>query len=397
MKKGFTLMELLAVIIILAAVAIVVMPAIVSTIESSRKSAAQVSASNYIDALNTAIAARQVSNDTEIINGTYYLGELTDLGITVQVKKPTDGEVTIDNGVVKNYYLAIDDYKVKNDGTNTTITKTDGVNIEPYKLYTYATQKGVMISSNLYAFDNGYLYVGSTVNNYFKFKDDNTIYRIIGYYDDGTMKLVSTDTTHNIAFDANSNRTTESTYCILASTNGCNYYATSNDISGKTVLNDSTIKVYLDNWYSNLDSNIKDKIIKHDFNNGFVTPSGTYDNALTMDKSSVYNGYVALLSVSDVLKSASTKLTTLGTNQTVSTSYIVKIAGNLQQVWLMNGSTTNTFDEWTFSYGTNFGVKRSSRTDQGSTKFYVLPAFYISRNIYITGTGTSTDPFVVVK
>ena len=58
------------------------------------------------------------SNDTEIINGTYYLGELTDLGITVQVKKPTDGEVTIDNGVVKNYYLAIDDYKVKNDGGN---------------------------------------------------------------------------------------------------------------------------------------------------------------------------------------------------------------------------------------------------------------------------------------
>ena len=53
MKKGFTLIELLAVIVILAVIALIATPAILNTIEDSKKSVAEASARNIVNTTRT--------------------------------------------------------------------------------------------------------------------------------------------------------------------------------------------------------------------------------------------------------------------------------------------------------------------------------------------------------
>ena len=54
-KKGFTLVELLAVIVILAIIAIIATPIILGVIETAKKGAAEQSALGYIDAVEKQI------------------------------------------------------------------------------------------------------------------------------------------------------------------------------------------------------------------------------------------------------------------------------------------------------------------------------------------------------
>ena len=51
-KKGFTLMELLAVIVVLGLVAIIILPKLISTIDGSEKNSNKISINNLINALN---------------------------------------------------------------------------------------------------------------------------------------------------------------------------------------------------------------------------------------------------------------------------------------------------------------------------------------------------------
>ena len=55
-NKGFTLIELLAVIVILAIIAIIATPIILGIIKDSKKESAKVSAENYFDAVELAVA-----------------------------------------------------------------------------------------------------------------------------------------------------------------------------------------------------------------------------------------------------------------------------------------------------------------------------------------------------
>lgn len=397
-KKGFTLIEVLAVIVILAILAVLVVPMISNTIENSKQNSAKVSAQNYIDAVNTAIAARQVNTETAIANDTYYISALEKIGIKVEVTSPTDGELTIENGNVTYYYVLVQNYKVKYENGAVTVEKNDGISISKPSILNSVIDKVVTSGNGLYkTADNTYIYRGSTVDNYIKFKDDNNIYRIIGFYDDA-IKLVSTDITHNLAYDNINNRNTAtSTYCVTASTSGCNYFATSSNYNGKTIANDSTIKVYLDNWYNSLDTNIKSKIIIHNFNNGTVTMNSDMTTALQEDAATTYNGYVALISFSDAVHSSLRNYLSFGTSVAINDSYLLKLADAKSQIWMMNSQPANTWDIWAINYGTGIGPRKASRTDQLTSKFYVVPSFYISINTYASGSGTVDNPFVIVK
>ena len=133
-KSGFTLIELLAVIVILAIIALIATPIVMNTIEKSKKSAAERSADNYIDAVETAIATSRLDNVT-VEDGLYVTDangnlckegntctDATLLKVEVNGTKPASGsKVAIENGlVVKNLSnsstsrteLSIDNYKV---------------------------------------------------------------------------------------------------------------------------------------------------------------------------------------------------------------------------------------------------------------------------------------------
>ena len=109
-KKGFTLVELLAVIVILAIIALIATPIILNVIDNAKEGAAKNSAYGYIDALEKANAQAILKNsEVTVLNDTYKIsdsGKVVTYGsdnksMTVNFKgdAPTDGgTLTYTNG-----------------------------------------------------------------------------------------------------------------------------------------------------------------------------------------------------------------------------------------------------------------------------------------------------------
>lgn len=126
-KKGFTLVELLAVIVILAIIAVIATPIILGVIEKSKKGAAKNSAQGYIEAVEKQQARNLLDEDTlnDITDGVYKVNDLTSKEVKVKGDKPTEESwVEIEKKQVVSYSLKIGEYVVtynkKNKSTETT-------------------------------------------------------------------------------------------------------------------------------------------------------------------------------------------------------------------------------------------------------------------------------------
>ena len=126
-KNAFTLIELLAVIVVLAIIALIATPIVMNTIKKSKKGAAERSADNYIKQVETAVAEERL-NKNEVLEGEYQItsdGNLCrdksascsdeeKIKIEISGNKPTSGTVTISNDGVSQdeVRLIVGDYKV---------------------------------------------------------------------------------------------------------------------------------------------------------------------------------------------------------------------------------------------------------------------------------------------
>ena len=125
-KRGFTLIELLAVIVVLAIIALIATPIVMNTIKKSQKGAAERSADNYIDAVETAVATARLDSDG-VPDGTYTIndkGNLEGIGLTKPLEiemsgnKPTGGTITIKNGqVTTDSKMTVGSYEVSYNPT----------------------------------------------------------------------------------------------------------------------------------------------------------------------------------------------------------------------------------------------------------------------------------------
>ena len=111
-KKGFTLVELLAVIVILALIALIATPIILNVINDAKKQAAKDSAYGYMDAVEKYIVSSELE-DKSIKDGTYRVEELNKK-ISVKGSTPDNGNIEIKNSSVKSYDIGIDGYVVRN-------------------------------------------------------------------------------------------------------------------------------------------------------------------------------------------------------------------------------------------------------------------------------------------
>ena len=155
-KNAFTLIELLAVIVVLAIIALIATPIVMNTIKNAKKGAAERTADNYIKQVETAVAEAKLENKS-VPNGTYDIqpdgnlcpasgcGENDKDKITIDMSgnKPTSGTVTISNGEVSSTdtTMTVGDYDVKyNQGKNKYEASEKGNTTpdtpQPTKIYT---------------------------------------------------------------------------------------------------------------------------------------------------------------------------------------------------------------------------------------------------------------------
>ena len=112
-NKGFTLVELLAVIVILALIALIATPIILNVINDAKKQAAKDSAYGYMDAVEKYIVSSELE-DKSIKDRTYSVEELNSMGVSVKGSTPDNGNIEIKNSSVKSYDIGIDGYVVSN-------------------------------------------------------------------------------------------------------------------------------------------------------------------------------------------------------------------------------------------------------------------------------------------
>ena len=112
-KKGFTLVELLAVIVILALIALIATPIILNVINDAKKQAAKDSAYGYMDAVEKYIVSSELE-DKSIKDGTYSVEDLNSMGVSVKGSIPDNGTIKIESKTVKSYDIGIDGYAVSN-------------------------------------------------------------------------------------------------------------------------------------------------------------------------------------------------------------------------------------------------------------------------------------------
>ena len=112
-NKGFTLVELLAVIVILALIALIATPIILNVINDAKKQAAKDSAYGYMDAVEKYIVSSELEGKS-INDGTYRVEDLNNMGVSVKGSTPDNGNIEIKNKEVKRYDIGIDGYVVSN-------------------------------------------------------------------------------------------------------------------------------------------------------------------------------------------------------------------------------------------------------------------------------------------
>ncbi|MDD3453684.1 MAG: type II secretion system protein [Bacilli bacterium] len=133
MKKGFTLVELLAVIVILAVIALVAVPSIMGIISKAQIGAIESSALGYMDAVEKASILGELNNGIDLVPGTYLVADIND-NIKVKGQKPTSGVIVInEKGVIEVGSLCINNKKIDysyNKATYDKYNNCDAINID---------------------------------------------------------------------------------------------------------------------------------------------------------------------------------------------------------------------------------------------------------------------------
>ena len=165
-KNAFTLIELLAVIVVLAIIALIATPIVMNTIKNAKKGAAERTADNYIKQVETAVAEAKLENKS-VPNGTYNIdgnGNLTGAGlpdgkleINMSGNKPTSGTVKISNGGVSQdgTTMTVGDYNVKYNQENKKYEAIEKGNTPQVEVLCTAKTTGNVPSGN-YAYGDEY-------------------------------------------------------------------------------------------------------------------------------------------------------------------------------------------------------------------------------------------------
>lgn len=259
-KRGFTLVELLAVIIVLSVIALIAVPMILNVITEAKKGAAKESAHAYIKAVNNSLATYMLKYDVAYDYGKYEVkadGTISDdLNIGIKGYKPSAGTICIGSDrTVTKASLKINDYIILFDGKN--VNLVDGNTVEEIDCNSNAVlikdgdEAKEKIDSIVYVKDeatgaktcSGYEYMGGcylkgkVTNNYVWY--NGFMWRIMGVNADGTIRLITAGPMINLSYGSTDPTLTYTTYEGYAH-DWLNEYFYNNLNSTKSIIKEGT-------------------------------------------------------------------------------------------------------------------------------------------------------------
>ena len=132
-KKGFTLVEILAVLVVLAIIVLLALNKIRDSMKKSNEKSYIANAQVFINAVNDAASTSRLTGNFE--DGFYSVATVFSQGINISGTKPTKGYINISDGSVTSGCLQYDTVSVNIDGE--ALTYADGICVLEVNL-TYA-------------------------------------------------------------------------------------------------------------------------------------------------------------------------------------------------------------------------------------------------------------------
>ena len=393
-KDGFTLVELLAVVVIIGIIYLIVFPSVTSFINKSKEKSYNI----QVDLIEKASKKWVVDNTDELLKkDPYHLnninltlttlkkeGYLQDMFIeNPKNKKIMTGCVVVSYQSNKNQYEYTyedgkDTYSKKDTKENKRAEEMAGCNNKKGYIYTYLSNNNTLektggnknskgeditldkiftdtliskTDSGLVDLGNEYFFQGLTPTNYVKIDGYDTIWNVLSINtSDKTIKLVASGKTMNSTF-------------LASSSFNANSYESSSDL-----------KTTLESKINELSSNI----IKNDvnFNVGGITDiSKGYDIISSEESNNIFTGKIGIITASEYLKTKNENGNTYLSPTSVT-------------VWTMNFSNNNHVIINTDGNLSTAPIDANSRS--------VYPTIVINANVIKkSGTGTSTDPYVI--
>lgn len=394
-KDGFTLVELLAVVVIIGITYLIIFPSVTSFIDKSKEKSYNI----QVDLIEKASKKWVVDNTDELLKKDPYHLNNINLTLTTLKKEGYLQDMFIENPknkkimtgcVVVSYQSNKNQYEYTYEDGKDTYSKDDtkenkraeemaGCNNKKGYIYTYLSNnntlektggnknsKGEAITldkiftdtlisetdSGLVNLGDEYFFQGLNPTNYVKIDGYDTIWNVLSINtSDKTIKLVASAKTMNSTF-------------LASSSFNANSYESSSDL-----------KTTLESKINELSSNI----IKNDvnFNVGGITDiSKGYDIISSEESNNIFTGKIGIITASEYLK----------TKNENGNTYLSPT--NSGTVWTMNFSNNNHVIINTDGNLSTAPIDANSR--------FVYPTIVINANVIKkSGTGTSTDPYVI--
>lgn len=395
-KEGFTLVELLAVVVIIGITYLIIFPSVTSFIDKSKEKSYDI----QVDLIEKASKKWVVDNTDELLKKDPYHLNNINLTLTTLKKEGYLQDMFIENPknkkimtgcVVVSYQSNKNQYEYTYEDGKDTYSKDDtkenkraeemaGCNNKKGYIYTYLSNNNTLektggnknsegeditldkiftdtlISkkdSGLVNLGNEYFFQGLNPTNYVKIDGYDTIWNVLSINtSDKTIKLVASAKTINSTF-------------LASSSFNANSYESSSDL-----------KTTLESKINELSSNI----IKNDvnFNVGGITDiSKGYDIISSEESNNIFTGKIGIITASEYLK----------TKNENGNTYLSPT--NSGTVWTMNFSNNNHVIINTDGNLSTAPIDANSR--------FVYPTIVINANVIKkSGTGTSTtDPYVI--
>lgn len=394
-KDGFTLVELLAVVVIIGITYLIIFPSVTSFIDKSKEKSYNI----QVDLIEKASKKWVVDNTDELLKKDPYHLNNINLTLTTLKKEGYLQDMFIENPknkkimtgcVVVSYQSNKNQYEYTYEDGKDTYSKDDtkenkrteemaGCNNKKGYIYTYFKNNNKLEKTSGNKNSNGddiklseifadtlisktdsglenlgdeYFFQGLNPTNYVKIDGYDTIWNVLSINtSDKTIKLVASAKTINSTF-------------LASSSFNANSYESSSDL-----------KTTLESKINELSSNI----IKNDvnFNVGGITDiSKGYDIISSEESNNIFTGKIGIITASEYLKTK---------NENGNTYLSPTTSGT---VWTMNFSNNNHVIINTDGNLSTASIDANSRS--------VYPTIVINANVIKkSGTGTSTDPYVI--